>query len=428
MVKQHKRVSPRRPATRRATWSGRAALVVGVVCLALGSITPSAGADNARIAAEARCDRVVSWVVQAVAGSDNGSSSTTEARSNDSVEVSYRPARSGEGDWVPVETSKLGVSNDFSFSGSFPLPEAVDSVELRVLPKAKWGDGAKAGSPKFAVATVPEECDSMPAVAVISPNCAAGGAVVDVKNVGQSPMNLDLTVDRVGVRTFELAAGAGSRVAVPILAGESSVIRVNAGDFVVAQRKVAADCSSSGSSASVLEQCSSRQAVVSASLNSKTAPSDGSDEIEIRAAGTIVHKAKLSPGKVFQRTLELPADGSVPIEVKLGKRTASIGEFGLCDGPVAGSISCGGPTQVACAVEPPVAELEPPPPPPPPLILDLESGTLPVTGPWQRAIVLLISGALLSAGGFALLADQRRRPKPSLLASSVGNYRRQWWD
>lgn len=435
MVRQHLRLKPRRPATRLATWSGRGALIIGIVCLGLGSIAPAAGADNARIAAEARCDRVVSWVVQSVADTVGGrADSVAEAnrvRTNEAVEVSYRPAKSEPGSggqsWMTVETSALTASNDFTFSGSFHLPDSVDSVEVRVLPKADWADGSKAGSPRFAVATVPGECAKFPVVAVVTPNCGSGGAVVDLQNVGSKDLEMDVTVDGVAVRKVQLAASVESSLVVPILAGTSSVIRVNAGDFVVAQRKVHADCSVVGPAASILERCPTHQAVVSAALNGDKSDSPKGAAFEIRAAGTIVHKGELTAGKIFQRTLDLPTDGPVRIEVQIDSRTAAVGEVGSCTGPVAGAISCGGEGQTACAVEPPKPDLGPPPPPPPPLAIELGSGSLPVTGPWQRALVLLFGGALLSVGGLALVADQRRRPRPSLLAASVDGYRRQWW-
>ncbi|MGB6059649.1 MAG: hypothetical protein WBF71_15445 [Microthrixaceae bacterium] len=434
MVRQHLRRKPRRPATRLATWSGRGALIVGIVCLGLGVVAPAAGADNARIAAEARCDRVVSWVVQAVADTVGGKADSegeaNRVRTNEAVEVSYRPAESeqdsGERTWTTVETSALKPSNAFTFSGSFRLPDSVDSVELRVLPKADWADGSKAGSPRFAVATVPDECAKFPVVAVVTPNCRSGGAVVDLKNVGSKDLGMDVTVDGVAVRKVQLTAGSESSLVVPILVGTSSVIRVNTGDFVVAQRKVDADCSLHGPVASILERCPTHQAVVSASLNGDKSDSGKSAAIEIRAAGTIVHKGELTAGTVFQRTLDLPSDGPVPIEVQIDSRTAAKGEVGSCAGPVAGAISCGGPGQTVCAVEPPKPDLAPPTPPPP-LAIELGSGSLPVTGPWQRAVVLLFGGALLSMGGLAVVADQRRRPRPSLLAASVNGYRRQWW-
>ncbi|MGB3411577.1 MAG: hypothetical protein WBA45_10290 [Microthrixaceae bacterium] len=435
MVRHHLRRKPRRPATRLATWSGRGALIVGIVCLGLGAITPAAGADNARIAAEARCDRVVSWVVQAVADTAGGKADSAgeanRVRTNEAVEVSYRPAGSeqdtGERSWTTVETSALNASNDFTFSGSFHLPDSVDSVEVRVLPRTDWADGSKAGSPRYAVATVPDECEKFPAVAVVTPNCRSGGAVVELKNAGSSTMDMEVTVDGVAVRKVHLAADTESSLVVPILAGTSSVVRVNAGDFVVAQRKVNADCPVEGPAASILERCPTHQAVVSARLNDDKSDSGATPEIVIRAAGTIVHKGELTAGKVFQRTLDLPTDEPVRIEVQIASRTAAIGEIGSCAGPVAGAVSCGGSGQIACAVEPPKPDLKAPPPPPPPLSIELGSGSLPVTGPWQRAVVLLCGGALLSVGGLALVADQRRRPRPSLLASSVDGYRRQWW-
>lgn len=454
MVREHVRRGPRRPATALATWSGRVALIVGVVCLGLGVVTPPAGADNARIAAEARCDRVVSWVVQAVADTSGGKADTQaeadRVRTNDSVEVSYRPAKStskSDAGWIPVKTSALNTANDFTFSGSFPLPDSVDSVELRVLPKVAWADGSKAGSPKFAVATVPTACASIPAVAVITPDCKAGGAVVNMRNAGDDMMEQDLSVDGVVVRSVKLGANADEQVTVPILAGTSSVIRVNAGDFVVAQRKVDSGCDRSDSSAVVLERCSVHQAVVSARLgegSDKTgdAAGDGSgaggsgdgsgaggggDAVEIRAAGTIVHKAKLTSGKVFQRTLDLPSDGPTDLEVTIGGRTAAIGSVGSCDGPIVGAVSCGGKGQPACVAKPKEPELEVPPIPPPPLTIEFDSNGLPVTGPWERAIALLFGGALLSVGGLVIIGDQRRRPKPSLVAESVAAYQRQWW-
>ncbi len=453
MVQDHRRRRPRRPTTALARWSGRAALVIGIVCLGLGVITPPAGADNARISAEARCDRVVSWVVQAAADTSGGkadsSSSADRVRTNDSIEVSYRPAASGafggsgdsdgagDGKWTAVETSALNAANGFTFSGSFPLPESVDSVELRVQARTAWADGSKAGSPKYAVARVPEECTTMPAVAVITPTCEAGGAVVQMSNAGDKEMSLELNVDRVTVRTVEVAAGSGTELVVPILAGTPSVIRVNAGDFVVAQRKVDADCTNGEAAAVILERCPGNQAVVSALRGTEsggvgggsgtTAGGSQAKSIEIRTAGTIVHKGDLSTDGVFRRTLELPGDGPVTVEVKIDGRTAAIGQVGSCEGPIAGAVSCGGLGQVACSVEPDETTIEAPPPPPPPLTIELDGNGLPVTGPWQRAVALLLGGALLSIGGVTVIADQRRRPRPSLLAASVDDYRRQWW-
>lgn len=409
--------------TGTARWIGRGAILLGLCCILVGAVAPAAGANYARITAEARCDATVAWTASA------SSEGTRDERTNQKVTVEYRAAGTG-GTWTMVDSAgSFDASNDFTFSGSFPMPTGVTAVELRVSPKVRWGadrDGAEAGGPRFATATVPAGCAAQPLVVTITPDCGAGGAAVSNRNVGVDPITASVTVDRISVRDLTIAPGATASVIVPILEGTSAAIRVNAGDFVVAQQEVRADCKVAGPVATITERCAARQAVVLAASGS-----DSNEPVEITVADAVIHQATLRPDQVLKRTIELPATGAVPIEVTIDGTVVASAFIGGCTGPVAGAVSCGSATGISCSATatPPTTVVEaPPPPPPPPLVIDLDGGSLPMTGPWQRAIVLFLGGALLTAGGAAMVVEQRRRPRPSLLAVVVAPYRQRWWD
>lgn len=413
-----------RGVTGSARWVGRVAVLLGLGCVLAAVVAPAAGANYGRIAAEVRCDRVVSWTASASA------EGTDDDRTNEQVAVEYRAA-GADGDWTPAGPSgSFNESNDFTFSGSFPLPEGVDAVELRVAPQVKWGadrDGAAPGAAKFATATLPAGCADQPIVATIAADCAAGGATVATRNAGDAEATVTLSADRLPVRDVTLAPGQSSSLVVPVLEGTSSAIRVNAGDFVVAQQEVAADCSLGGAAATITERCGVRQAVVLASAGADATAGDHA--VEIRVSDAIVHRAEVSGDEVLKRTIELPATGAVPIQVEVDDDVVATGVVGTCDGPVTGAVACGtdGRTTCAAAVSP-TTTVPAPPPPPPPLTIDLDHRALATTGPWQRAIVLFLGGVLLLGGGAALVAEQRRRPRPSLLATVVAPYRQRWWD
>ncbi|MHB1138262.1 MAG: hypothetical protein ACYC2O_04840 [Microthrixaceae bacterium] len=402
-------------------WVGRVTVVLGLGCMAAGVVAPPAGANYGRIAAEARCDRNVSWVASA------STEGTAAERTNDEVLVEYR--RVGATSWSTLEDDgHFDADNDFSFSGTFELPDGVDAAEVRVTPQVAWGpdqSGDPAGSSRYATAKIPSSCGDQPLVATIAMDCDAGGAVVAVRNVGSTALEPTVAADRVDVRQLAVAPGATETIVVPVLDRTSAAIRVQSGTAVVAQEEVRSDCGLKGPAAVVVERCGARQAVV-------LAGTDGDDDVEasIRVAGTIVHRAEVRDGEVLRRTLELPADGAVPVEVELDGQVVANAQVGGCDAPVAGAATCGVADRPTCevAVAGATTVPAPPPPPPPPLTVELNGSELAHTGPWQRAVVLLLGGALLVGGGAALVAEQRRRPRPSLLSSLVAPYRRGWWD
>jgi hypothetical protein len=402
-----------------ARWVGRVAVVLGLGFMVTGVVAPPAGANYGRIAAEARCDRNVTWAASA---STEGSPAE---RTNQQVLVEYRDAASDtESEWIVAEAEgRFDEANDFTFAGTFELPEGVDEVQLRVSPQVAWGpnqDGDEPGAPRFASAALPSTCAEQPLVATVALDCAAGGAVVALHNVGDDPLDVTVAADRVDLRELEMSPGGESALVVPVLDRTSSAIRVQSGDVVVAQEEVRSDCGAEGAAAVVIERCAARQAVV-------LAGTDGAGgEVQIRAAGAIVHRAELSADQVLQRTLELPAEGTVPVEVSVDGQVVSQGALGGCAAAVTGAATCGTPGRPSCQSADSPA-VPPPPPPPPPLTVELDGSELAHTGPWQRAVVLLLGGALLAGGGAALVLEQRRRPRPSLLSSLVAPYRQRWW-
>ena len=410
---------PRRGVTGTTRWVGRGAVMVGMCCITLGVIAPPAGANYGRITAEARCDRTVAWTASA---STEGSA---DERTNTEVTVDYRAADSDD-PWTSAGAAGSFVpSNNFTFAGSFPLPDGVERVEVRVSPEQRWGsdrDRADPGTPRFTSAAVPAECAEQPLVVTISADCDAGGATVVSQNLGASAASVSVTVDQILVREVPLAPGATASVIVPVLEGTRVVVRATAESFMVAERTVSADCAIPGPAATITERCGARQAVVQARSDA-----DELAPVEITVADAVVHRVEVDPDEVVQRTIELPPTGPVEMVVTVGGTTVARGLVGGCTGPITGAVSCGTAGRPVCelAVAPPAA-VEAPPPPPPPLVIDLEQGTLPVTGPWQRALALLAGGALLVGGG-ALVLEQRRRPRPSLLASLVSPYRQRWW-
>jgi len=405
---------------RGGRWVGRAAVAVGVTCIVAGMFAPPVGANYGRIAAEARCDRNVSWTASA------SSEGTADERTNNEVSIEYREADSDDAWTAAGPAGAFLAADDFTFSGTFPLPPKVDEVELRVVPEVAWGaeeDGDPAGEPRFTTASLPSDCASQPIVASIVMDCEAGGASVTTRNVGGSQVAAALSVDRVVVRDIRLTPGASTTLLVPVLEGTTAAVRVNAGEFVVAQQEVDGDCDLRGPAATITERCGVRQAVVLARSDASSAR-----PVEIRAADAIVHRAEVGPGEVLQRTIELPATGSVPVRVEVGGTLVASAEVGGCDGPVTGAVSCGTDGRPSCATAATAPPVEAPPPPPPPLTVEYPETTLATTGPWQRAIVLVLGGVLLAGGGAALVLEQRRRPRPSLLANVVAPYRQRWWD
>ena len=411
----------RRGVTGGTRWVGRAAVVLGLSCIAIGVIAPPAGANYGRIAAEARCDRTVTWTASAsTEGND-------DERINEKVAVEYRPAGSQDS-WTMIEPGgSFDRADAFTFDGSFPLPAGVDEVEVRVSPQVRWGadrDGAEPGSPRYTTAAVPDGCAEDPLVATLTPDCDGGGVSVVAQNLGTAPTTVSVSVDQILVRDVPLAAGATASVIVPVLEGTSVAVRVTSGSFVVAQRELRPDCSIPGPAASITERCGIRQAVVLArSGATATRP------VEITVDDAVVHRAEVRADEVLQRTIELPATGAVDIVVSVGGTTVSRGTIGGCTGLVTGAVSCGSGGRPSCnaSAAPPTTVVEAPPPPPPPLVIELTDGTLAVTGPWQRTMALLAGGALLAAGGAALVLEQRRRPRPSQLAAVVAPYRQRWW-
>ena len=243
-----------------------------------------------------------------------------------------------------------------------------------------------------------------------------------MRNVGDADTEAELTVDGAVVRTLELAADGDALITVPVLDARATQIVVRSGELIASDQVHGTDCEERGPAAIVLERCgiATPMAVVLA-----TAP-DAQSVVQLRVAGAIVHRSDLAPGSTFQRTLELPAGGS-EVEVTLDGEQAAVGTVGGCDGPIAGLLSCGTAGRTACTASstaPPVVET--PPPPPPSLTIELED--LPRTGPWERALALLLGGALIGGGGVALAARDRSRPRPSQLAAVLAPYRQRWWD
>lgn len=416
----------RRRAHRRRTragarWPARLALLAGGAIVALAAVAPPAGANYGRISARVGCDRMVSWTASASTEGD------AAQRTNRRILVEHR---SGGGEWIAAAPEgHFDAANDFSFSGSFPLPDGVDSVDLRVTPKANWGADGKGdapGGPRFSRAELPEGCAEQPVVASVAEDCSNGGARITARNVGDRPAAVTVSADGVALRSLELAPDAADELVVPTLEDDPTQIRVAAGDFVISEATVPSDCGLAGPAAVVLERCASRTAVVLARLGDRP-----SGSLQVRVAGSIVHKGELVPTDVARRTLELPPTGSAHVEVSVADTVVASGDVGSCVGAVAGAATCGVEGRPECAPDPAAAPVTPaPPPPPPPTTIELDPADplLPRTGPWERAIALLLGGALLLAGGAAVATRDRRRPLPSPVAAAIAPYRQRWWD
>lgn len=415
-----RRTRARRPATGRTRVGARIAVVSGLLLVLLALAAPSAAANYARVAASAGCDRVVTW--QASASTEG----TDADRTNLRVLVQFRADRTEP--WTDAgPEGSFTPSNGFAFSGSFPLPDGVDAVEVKVEPLARWGpdaDDAEPGGPRFATAEVPEACDRQPLTASQQVDCETGAVQVRARNLGDRPLTAEVVVDRVVARELPLSPGGEATLSVPVLAGRPTQVEVRSGDLVASSRTSGGDCPAEGPGAVVLERCGTELGRLVVSAGGGGEPVG----VEVRVRGTTVDRSRAEPGRVVQRALEVPAQ-ELPVEVLLDGQVAAAGLVGGCDGPVAGLLSCGTPGHGACDLSStrPSAPPEPPAPPPP---LNLERGgaELPRTGPAQRAIGLLLGGMLLLGGGASLAARDRRQPAPSVLDEALAPYRQRWWD
>lgn len=418
-----KRRRPRRAATR---WPARVSLVLGTLAVLFGLLAPPAGANYARISAEITCDRTVHWTATASSEGDD------DERTNTRVLVEYRPAAGDQplGGWEPAgPEGRFDPKNSFSFSGTTTLGDDADAVELRVTPLAAWGadgSGDPPGSPRFARAQLPEGCADQPIVATVTANCDAGGAVVRLRNDGTHAGIVTVAADGVALREIAIDPDATEELTVPLLESRPTPVRVATADFVLAEQTLTAQCGAGDPVATVVERCEARHAVLYATLGEAER-----GELRVRVEGAIVHQAALEAGSVAQRTLELPAAGAVAVEVAIDDRVVAAGPVGGCDTPVAGLVTCGVEGTRACeAAAGGTTTIPAPPPPPPPTTLDLteDDPLLPRTGPWERAIAVLLGGGLLLVGGLAAASHDRRRPVHSALDAAVEPYRRLWWD
>ncbi len=416
-----------RARRRRVGWPARLAVLAGLAIVLFGLAAPPVGANYGRVTARITCDRTVSWTASAsTEGSD-------DERTNGRVLVERRATAGQEPveDWSPAgPEGSFDADGGFEFSGSFQLPEDADSVDLRVTPLDPWGtsgDGDPPGGPRFSRAELPAGCEDQPVVATITGDCAVGGARVELRNLGEHPHAVTVSADGVALREVRLDPTGEAGLVVPVLEGRASDLRVSSGDFVMAEATVEPDCGLDGPAAVVLERCGSRQAVVHATLGDRT-----EGEIGIRVEGALVHRADMSAGTPLQRTLELPPAGSSAVAVEIAGTTVASGSVGGCEEPVAGAVTCGVGDRPACdaVAGATTTTLPPPPPPPPPTVLELDPAAplLPRTGPWERAVVLLVGGGLLLAGGLAAATRDRARPAPSPIASALAPYRQRWWD
>ena len=411
----------RRRTTGRARAGARLAVVLGVALMGLAVLAPAAGANYARVEASAGCDQLVTW--RASASVEGGA----EERTNERVSVQYRPSGTDD-EWIDAgPPGAFSAENDFSFTGDVELPDGVDAIDLKVVPLVRWGparDGDEPGEPRFATAEVPAACEGQPLAARQELDCDGGAVIVRASNVGDRPLVAEVVVDKVVVRELPLDPGARTELVVPVLVGRATPVEVRAGDFVASEQVQADDCALDGPTAVVVERCG-------APLGRLVVLAPGADrsvtaQVEVR--GSIVDEASIEPGTVLQRTLEVP-EQALPVEVTLDGQVVAAGMAGGCDGPVAGLLGCGTAGRSACdltATRP--AAPGPAPAPPPPLQVDRGGPALPRTGPAQRALGLLLGGALLVGGGAALAARDRRRPVPSVLGTALEPYRQRWWD
>jgi hypothetical protein len=242
------------------------------------------------------------------------------------------------------------------------------------------------------------------------------------RNVDGGERAVTVAVDRVTVRELRLTGAEPSELTVPVLPGRPTRLGLSVDDTVLVDRAVAGGCAPSPARAVVLERCGPGDAVLLA-----RGDRDGT-ELRLRVAGSVVHRTTSTADVVTQRTFTVPGR-TAPVQVELGGATAATGAVGACDGPTAGLLSCGSaPGVPPCDEAAAPAPLPPPPAPPPPLALELDPATgLPVTGPWQRALVLLAGGLLLALGGATVLAGDRRLPRSSPLAEALAPYRQRWW-
>lgn len=391
--------------------------------MAFAAVAPAAGANYARIDATAGCDRAITWTASASAeGSDTD-------RTNERVQVEFRALDedgSGSGSWRSAgRVGEFSPDNDFRFSGTITLDPGDTGAELRVTPLVPWGpgrDGDEPGDPRFAKAEVPDACEDQPLVASQQLDCEAGLVQVTARNVGTSPLDAEVSVDGVTVRTLSLEPDGDGLLTVPLLDGRPTEVAVRADDVVASEQQQGGDCDVRGPAAVVVERCggAASQAVLLARAD------DAEVMVQVRVGDTIVNRAPVMAEETLQRSLELP-EGGAPVEVTLDGEVAAAGTVGSCDGPVAGLLSCGtagrGPCDTGAAPPTPAA----PPAPPPPLTIELD-GTLPRTGPWERALALLLGGALLVGGGLALAGRDRARPGVSVLGEALAPYRQRWWD
>ncbi len=409
------------PGTRSTArkWRARACVLVGLACVLFAVVAPSAGAAYARLSAEAGCDRVVEWTASA---STDGSD---DERTNTDVVVEYRETDDGSS-WIVAGRGAFDADSDFSFSGSFEMPDDADAVELRVSPRADWGpdgDGDSPGEPRFATAAVPEACQAQSLDLDVREDCASGGALVEVTNLGGDTETAEVVVDRVAVRRITLPGRDSASLLVPLLDDRDTRVEVRNGDIELADRTFRGACDRPGPSAVVVERCGARQAVV-------LAGTDGSDTrtVQTRVDGVIVNRSEMTSSRELQRTFELPSDGAVDVEIEIDGTVVAEGPVGGCDGPVAGLVHCGGDGRPPCGTAAGANEVPAPPPPPESLNIEVTDSALPLTGPWERGIVLALGGLLFTAGGLALLGHERGRPRPTPIADALDPYRQRWWN
>ncbi len=409
------------PGARRR-WGARLCVLAGVACVLFAVVAPGAGATYGRLSADAGCDRVVEWTASA---SEDG---TDAERSNSDVVVERREPGSGDDGWEPTGQGSFGPDDDFVFSGSFSLPDGSDRAELRVVPRADWGDGSPPGEPRVATASVPEVCAQQDLDLDLQEDCAAGGVRVDVVNMGSEPAAADVLVDRVEVRRLDVEPGGSAQLLVPLLDRRPTLVEVRNGDIELADRTFRSACDRSGPSAVVLERCDAHHLVVMANTDDAT-----TRIVQTRLDGVIVNRSEMTSDRELQRTIELPgrpgqeASGS-DIEIDIDGTVVATGSAGGCDGPVAGLVHCGGADRPDCAASAADTEVPAPPPPPESLNIEILDAELPMTGPWERGIVLALGGLLLVGGGLALLGRERGLPRPTPIADALAPYRQRWWD
>jgi LysM repeat protein len=220
-------------------------LVPVVLVAAIASGMASASACHPLIQAGANCDGTVAYTATAW----NNDSATDETRTNTNVRIQY--STSGvDGPYidVPSERGQFNKANDFSFSGSFELPDDLQrptQITVQAIAAAKWGSKAvldEANQFSRTTIRVPANCE-VPSVKIQAPACESKQARVTLTNNAAETVEFRFYKDEASA-PFETHKVVKGSVTKDIAVNEGFDLSVQADDMKTVRQtlSVPVDC------------------------------------------------------------------------------------------------------------------------------------------------------------------------------------------